>query len=126
MGSLSRSSSSSWQVPAAVAALAGLGVGERVAAGIGWAAGAGTALAAWRLWRAAKRKRGAAHVARERAKGEELHRADRRFYEELLESTTDTLVFTDPDLYVGQQLSASVPTEAADKKRRFRFGRASA
>jgi len=112
---------------AAIAALAeGLGATPHVAAGIGWVAGAGVALAAWRLRRAAKRKRAAARLARDRARGGDVHREDRRRYEQLLENAADTLALTDPDRYVGQQLPASAPTKAADGKRRFRLGRASA
>jgi hypothetical protein len=111
-------------VAAAVAGLAGLGVSDRIAAGIGWAAGA--ALAAWRLSRTAKRKRAAARVARDRTAGEELHRGDRRRYAQLLEGTAETLVFTDPDVYVGQQLSTAGQETKADGKKRSRWWRASA
>jgi hypothetical protein len=113
-------------VAAAVAGLAGLGVSDRIAAGIGWAAGAGAALAAWRLSRTAKRKRAAARVARDRTAGEELHREDRLRYAQLLEGTTETLVFTDPDVYVGQQLSTAGQETKADGKKRPRWWRASA
>jgi hypothetical protein len=113
-------------VAGGVAGLAGMGVSDRVAAGLGWVAGVGAALATWRLWRAAKQKRAAARVARDRASGEELYREDRRRYAQLLEGTTDTFALTDPDVYVGQQLAASVPTEAAAEKKGSRWRRASA
>ena len=114
-------------VAAAVAGLAGLGVSDRIGAGLGWVAGAGAALAAWRLSRTAKRKRAAARVARDRAAGEELHREDRRRYAQLLEGTADTLALTNPDLYVGQRLStAGQEAKADDGRKRSRWRRAPA
>lgn len=114
-------------VAAAVAGLAGLGVSDRIAAGLGWAAGAGAVLAVWRLSRTAKRKRVAARVAHCRAAGEELHREDRRRYAQLLENPADTLALTDPDVYVGQQLStAGQEAKADDRRKRSRWWRASA